>query len=372
MTTLTPDQEKAMQRIRQARFALLNNHPFFGDLAFGMPIKINDELNPPTAATDGESLYYHSEFVNSLSIDQLVFVTGHEILHAALTHVLRRGTRDPMNWNIACDVVVNQILVKNRVGKKPHGLIYDPILYQQCDGLVDRVYDKLPKKPTYSAMDNLIENPAIDKAASAAKWRGKLQQAVEAGKAAGKVPGEIEALIAPIESATVAWEDELFTTVTTNTGEDRTYAKRNRRYAALDVLLPGKYGEKTGDIVFAIDCSGSTSDAMVARCANEVQRIMRALRPEKLHVLYFDTNVKKHEVYGPDDELDVRAYGRGGTMFSPIFEYVAEKGIEPQHVIVATDLYCDDYGPEPGYPVIWCVMDSNLDNAPWGKVILTE
>lgn len=372
MTGLTDSQEKAMKRIRQARFNLLNSHPFFGDLAFGMPIKINDELNPPTAATDGENLYYHSEFVNSLSLDELMFVTGHEILHAALTHVFRRGTRDPINWNIACDVVVNQILINNRVGKMPKGLIYNPILFQECGGLVDRVYDKLPKNPNTSPMDHMIDNPGIDKAASAAKWRGRMEQAMDAAKKAGKMPGEIETLLAPIESQTVAWEDELFTTVTTEKGEDRTYAKRNRRYAALDVLLPGKYGEKTDDIVFAIDCSGSTSDAMVARCANEVQRIMRTLRPEKLHVLYFDTAIKKHEVYGPDDELDVRAYGRGGTMFSPIFEYIAEKGIEPQHVIVATDLYCDDYGPEPSYPVIWCVMDSKLDNAPWGKVIVTE
>ena len=96
------------------------------------------------------------------------------------------------------------------------------------------------------------------------------------------------------------------------------------------------------------------------------------VRPEKIHVLYFDTNVKKHEQYEADDEFEVKAYGRGGTAFSPIFDYIQTNGIEPQHVIVATDLDCYDFGEEPEYPVIWCVMKSSKDHAPWGKMIHTD
>ena len=34
----------------------------------------------------------------------------HEVLHAALQHIWRRGDRDRELWDMACDYVVNQII----------------------------------------------------------------------------------------------------------------------------------------------------------------------------------------------------------------------------------------------------------------------
>lgn len=373
-------EEKAMRSIRRARTELMSSHPFWGDLAFGMPIKIDSTLNPPTAATDGEGLFYHPKFVESLKPEELVFVTGHEVLHAALLHVTRKGDRNPKKWNIACDIVVNRLLYENRVGTMPKGLIYDPILYQQGEGLVSRIYDLLPKDPEQygkEAMDDFKQGDGASKATPqelANKWRGKLARAQEVAKQAGKMPGNLDIFVDQITSETVAWEEEIFNEITANKGDDRTYAKRNRRTASLDVLLPGKYGEKMGDLVFAIDCSGSTSNEMVARCANEIERAMRVLRPEKTHVIYWDTDIKKVEVYEPDDELNVRAYGRGGTSVGCVFDYIRDNDIEPQHCIIATDLlFGGDFGSfEPDYPVIWCIMESQATGAPFGKEIHTD
>jgi predicted metal-dependent peptidase len=373
-------EEEAMRSIRRARTELMSSHPFWGDLAFGMPIKIDSTLVPPTAATDGEGLYYHPDFVKTLTKDELVFVTGHEVLHAALLHVTRRGDRNPMKWNIACDIVVNHLLAQNCVGKMPKDLIFDPSLYAQGEGLVSRIYDLLPNKPENypkQAMDDFKQGEGASKATPqelANKWRGKLARAQEVAKQAGKMPSNLDIFVDQIVSETVAWEEEIFNEITSNKGDDRTYAKRNRRTASLDVLLPGKYGEKMGDLVFAIDCSGSTSNEMVARCANEIERAMRVLRPEKTHVIYWDTSVKKVEVYEPDDELNVRAYGRGGTSVGCVFDYIEENNIDPQHCIIATDLaFGGDFGSsEPDYPVIWCIMESKRTGAPFGKEIHTD
>lgn len=367
---MKPEHEAVMQRVRRSRLDLLANNPFFGDLAFNMDIELDDTLNPPTAATDGEGLYYHPDFVTSLTDKQLTFVTGHEILHAALMHLDRRGDRTPQRFNVAADIVCNQILVDNNVGDMPENMIYDPRLYHRGSGILHKIYDLLPEDDPRQSFDDFKPGKP-GKKSNPAKMRGKIHQAMEAAKAAGNMSGSLEGLIEQATTPKVRWEDELFSELITCKGDDRTYAKRNRRYAALDVLIPGRYGEKTGDLVFAIDCSGSTSDAMVGQCAAEIQRAKDALRPERTHVLYFDSAIKKHDIYEADDELDVQVYGRGGTAFSPIFKYIEENGIEPQHVIVATDLYCDDYGPEPDYPVIWCVMDSEADNAPWGRTIQT-
>lgn len=136
--------------------------------------------------------------------------------------------------------------------------------------------------------------------------------------------------------------------------------------------MPAQVGVRAGKLAFAIDCSGSTSDAMVGQCGAEVKRAMDAHNYEEIHVIYFDRDIKKVEVFRPDDEIVVKVYGRGGTAFSPIFKYIADNEIEPEACIVATDLYCHDYGPEPDYPVIWCVMDgAGHTPPPFGRVIDT-
>jgi predicted metal-dependent peptidase len=40
----------------------------------------------------------------------LIFVLAHEIDHAAKKHCLRRGGRDPLAWNVACDYSNNLFL----------------------------------------------------------------------------------------------------------------------------------------------------------------------------------------------------------------------------------------------------------------------
>lgn len=372
----TKEQEVAdiTMACRRARMTMLANHPFFGDMAMKMEIKLDDTLPMPTAATDGDDLFFHPDFVKKLTPPELVFVMGHEVLHAALQHVQRMGNKDG-RWQIATDIVVNQLLVNNQVGKMPKGLIYEPNLFQLGEGSVDKIYDLLKPEDIKDKQPMDDFKPGGKKGndpVEAAKWRARIQQAADNAKAAGKMPGDIETILDQCGESTVAWEDEIFNEITSDKGEERTYAKRNRRYAALDVLMPGNYGDKTGDLVFAIDCSGSTSDDMVKRIGGEVRKAAKVLKPEKVHILYFDTRVLKHEQYNWDDDFEVHAVGRGGTAFSPVFDYINEQKIDPQHCIVATDLGSDDFGIEPDYPVLWCVMDACSDYAAFGKVIMAD
>lgn len=367
----TERDKKLMEKLRRARIDLLSNHPFFGDLALSMPMVIDDTLPMPTAATDGESLFFHPDFVAGLTEPQTTFVMGHEVIHAAFMHIDRIGGRNPHKFNLAADIVTNQILVDNQIGAMPQGLVYDPYLYAEGGGIVTRIYDLLPDNDQRQAMDDLMPIKAKG-IGQAMKARARIQRAFKTAKDAGKMPGNLEKLIEMFEDAKVSWEDELFQTITSLKGDDRTYAKRNRRFPHSTTLMPGRYGEQMGDLVFAIDCSGSTSDAMVSQCAAEIKKAMQATRPERTIVIYWDTTVKKVETYGPDDELNVKVYGRGGTDPNCIWKYIEENDIHPEHCVVATDLYFGgNFGPEPDYPVIWCVMDSNETNAPFGKVINT-
>jgi predicted metal-dependent peptidase len=52
-------------RIQKARTALLLDHPFFGSLLFRL--KGRESRSVKTMATDGVSLYYNPEFVDTLN-----------------------------------------------------------------------------------------------------------------------------------------------------------------------------------------------------------------------------------------------------------------------------------------------------------------
>lgn len=378
---MTPEFKKQMDRIRGARMKLSGQHPFFADLAFSFPIKIEPALNPPTAATDGGTIWLHPDLVDSLSDPELQFILSHEVLHPALMHNQRLMGRDLKRWNVACDIVVNQLLVDNNVGKAPNWVIQDYYAYHKGGGKVEAIYDLLPENKccdpgtgnsgNYASLDHVMEfkgNPE-DHAAS---MRNKLHQAAATAKKAGKLSGSIEAFIEQATTAKVPWQEKLRAFVTTAMNDDRTWAKPNRRYQATDIYLPGRDGERMGVIVVAPDCSGSTSDQMLSQVSAEVRSIQEELRPEKIHVIYWDTAIKKHDEFEADDPIEVSVYGRGGTDPRCLFEYLEKEGIEPDCVIVPTDLYFggdNSFGPKPNYPVMWTILDGGSDHAPWGEVL---
>ena len=96
-------------RIQKARTTLLLDHPFFGTLLFRLGAKACSSI--ATMATDGKSLFYNTEFVDTLNAAELAGVLAHEVMHPALQHHTRRDDRDQARWNMACDFAINPILL---------------------------------------------------------------------------------------------------------------------------------------------------------------------------------------------------------------------------------------------------------------------
>jgi predicted metal-dependent peptidase len=98
----------SVARIQKARTALLLDHPFFGTLLFRLGARARSSI--ATMATDGVSLYFNPEFVETLSSAELIGTLAHETMHPA-QHQTRRGSRNPKRWNMACDYAINPLLV---------------------------------------------------------------------------------------------------------------------------------------------------------------------------------------------------------------------------------------------------------------------
>ena len=83
------------------------------------------DWNFPSCWVNGKQLGYNPQWMQTKTLDEVVFIICHEILHCVLFHPHRRGNRDHFLWNVACDYAVNAILVEQYIGKLPKGCLFD-------------------------------------------------------------------------------------------------------------------------------------------------------------------------------------------------------------------------------------------------------
>jgi predicted metal-dependent peptidase len=114
--------------------------PFFATIALFAQFRPTQQLD--TAATDGKDIFFNPDYLRSLSPAQQDGLLLHEVLHAALLHVLRRGVREQKVWNVAADIIVNGAIAQQGFELPPGGL-RDLKLEHLC---VEEIYELLLKK----------------------------------------------------------------------------------------------------------------------------------------------------------------------------------------------------------------------------------
>ena len=376
------DTEK---RLSKAKTALVLEHPFIGNIALNMPFILTEDI--PTAATNGERVLFNPKFCEELSDEELKFLVAHECMHPMLEHPFRRQERDIRKWNQAGDYVINQLLVAENMGKMPEGGLYDMDIWNKGGGTTDGIYKILPTEkenddsnggigsvgngngdPLDQCLD--AEGGQAETEQKAAEWKVRVAQAAQAAKMMGKMSAGLERFVGTVLKAKIDWREVLKSFVERCKDDTRSWARPNRRFLAQGLYLPTSSGEAIGELVVAVDCSGSIGQDELDQFAAEVLTIKEDSNPTCIHVIYFDYEVSHYEKFTRDDELHIEPHGGGGTAFSPVFAYIEEHGIDPIACVFLTDLYCDDYGDEPSYPVLWIAIDKDKTDAPFGEVVV--
>ena len=97
-----------IERLKRKMFV---KYPFFGSVVANVSYK--EDTTIKTAETDGKTIYYNPNFLNSLNVSEQTFVFAHEVCHIAFNHILRSEGKDEYTWNIATDGVINQFLKRD-------------------------------------------------------------------------------------------------------------------------------------------------------------------------------------------------------------------------------------------------------------------
>jgi len=394
-------------KMTKARAALVLDHPFWGVLALRLRMRADPICK--TLWTDGVELGYNPDYIKSLSIGVLKGSIGHEIMHVANQHNTRRGSRDPRKWNRACDYAINPLLLQAGL-ELPEGILLD----DSFDGkAAEAIYSLLPSEGDDSPQETFDSGNSsategadsqgnqevgndpggcgeirdlpgegggaaseVEKTIHEQEWTAALTQAAQIAKRAGKLPAGMERFVKELVQPKIDWREVLRDFLEKSTRNDYSWLYPSRRYLTQGVYLPGLFS--LGDlekIVIAVDTSGSVSSDDLEQVASEIFSILDEFPETIIELIFCDYEFQGHQTITADDlPLQLEAKGGGGTSFIPPFEWLQKEGIEPVCLIYITDLACDQYPEQPGFPVLWIQTEENryATSPPFGETILME
>lgn len=415
----------AVSVLDRAKANLVYRHPFFASILMRRPL-IKDETIPTAGVDARGNVYYNPKFIETLNLEQAIFLLCHEVMHVVCQHALRLKERDHLRWNLAGDAFINDILQADNIGQMIQGAVNRP---GSRDKTTDQLYNELPPPKCSQCGGQIMHGQGQQggqqqgqqggggqqqgQGQGKKKQKGKGQgghahgnngqpcncpggghgegiggigqdlldrggplspderkqieaetkvavaQAAQIAKAQGKLPGVLGGIVAKLIESKVPWYEVLERFMTSFAKTESTWAKRNRRYRNHYLPWVGKTPQM-GDIVLQIDVSGSISQQELNHYAGHMARICEQCRPNKVHVLYVDTQVQKHLEFDPrnGDEVKLEFYSGGGTDMEAGFRYV-EKNIDDAEVIIClTDGYTS-FTKAPDKPVVW-VVSSNV------------
>jgi predicted metal-dependent peptidase len=397
------------RKVQKAKITLMRNPKFAllsGVLMVGKTSVVD---NVRTACTNGRDEKYGRKFVKSLRDQELNFLVAHENGHKMYRHLTtwkKLHDEDHRLANQACDYVINLMLKDLDPTESVIAMPRFPAGHPMAGkvmGLVDERFRGMNSKQVFDILkqekeeggsgegdgDDGMDDHDWDEAKDMTEEEKKelereIDQAIRQGmmarqKIAGAGSGEggLDRELAELLEPKVNWREVLrdFVKSTCNAKDASSWRKVNRRFLSTGMYMPTLIGEKVGHLVIAVDTSGSVGDDELAEFLSEVKGIAEEVNPACVDLLYWGSSVVQHETYGDGQASDIIASTRpksgGGTSPSCISEYLKEKNIKPECVIILTDgCVGGDWGSDWTAPTLWCIVGDYFDGeADNGKTI---
>jgi predicted metal-dependent peptidase len=284
-----------------------------------------------------------------------------------------------MLYNIAADYIVNNLLVRDRIGEKPSIVdCYQDFKYEGWTS--EEVYKALfdeAKKNGEEFLEQLgemldehldLEGDGTEEDNKDGKGRpkyskGELDQIKDEIKeaminsaqtaGAGNVPGGVQRLIKELTEPKMNWRELLRQQIQSTIKSDYTFSRPSRKGWHTGAILPGMNFMDTIDICISIDMSGSIGNDQAKDFLGEIKGIMDEYKDYRIKLWCFDTSVYNEQDFsadGGEDLTDYEILGGGGTDFMVNWTYMKDNDIQPKKFIMFTDGYAWDSWGDPE----WC------------------
>ncbi len=390
--------EEIYNRIVKARIQIQLKSPFFSYLSLYLKFKEDKKIGTMGVNERGD-LYYNPDFINPLSDEEIEGCLLHEILHLALRHLIRCGTRDKEIFNISADLCVNWLVNKNdyylpkgallpdregnfemagikveNIGNKSAEIVYDELIKNLKK--VVKLYGgngggKQIDKHIYT--DGLTEE---EKRKIEQVWEERVQEAMSVAQMRGDVPAGLDRLLKELHREQINWRTLLNKYITQQFPYDFSYHKYSKRSIGVGEYMPIELKEKV-ELAVCIDLSGSIGDKEYSDFMSEVIGIACAYQ-ERCDIHFYSHDVEGY--YGGlvrngniEEIRKVKLKGGGGTSYNPVIELM-NKNRNIKAVVWLTDGYGDEITTKPNYPILWVLNKDGSDEIikNYGRVVILK
>lgn len=367
------DIEKEIQRFKME---LLRKMPFYGDVI--AHIEFVKNKNIPTAATNGKVIWYNPDFFSGINSGYRNFIIMHEFFHIMLRHGMRNadGEKDAAIWNAACDIIINDMLIKMRYSFISNGISYqrpdkgifaDIKKNETAENLYAKIKSdnetgnkntgKLIIRKQYIAdkMDIkdicIYDNPSDIKIYDMRSDEIKLNDLAiselisrsasknRASMGSYRIPSEMLALT---RSKRLNWKKLLKDFLTQEIGDETSYTTPERKYIHMDMILPGHSlcEENVEEIWAFVDSSGSIEHPELEQFLTQLHRISREFKCV-FNICFWDVEVNAvyKKILREDDIFKCIPKTSGGTDINCVYRWLHKNKVKPDVMLILTDGY---------------------------------
>ncbi len=362
-------QANLLKKLEKARTEIFLKEPFLGYVLQQLDIVFTEKVS--TAATDGLKIYFNHEYFKKLDGEQLKFILLHELMHVVLHHPSRMKGKEKQRFNIACDIVANDLLFHYGYTLKGMNVIYGKQFgISGVTQTAESIYRMLKGKVKTIVIhySDLIITDHTE--TSANRIKSVVSQAIENGY--NPDPHILKKRVLNInETKKKQRWTHLLHKYMKQKENDYNFDRTDHRYQ--DVLLPHYSSQNLvlNQAWFVVDVSGSISDEMLQTSYRAIRQTLQNVPNSDCEISFFSsevTNPVKLCSLSKLKETFKSIKTTYGTNFKKIFEAMPTfyKGMLPSAVVIITD--GRGYFPEKelalNVPVIWLITGNK--KAPFG------
>jgi predicted metal-dependent peptidase len=352
-----------IDKLEKARLKIFVGQPYLGFILQYYEVILCDDID--TAATNGDVILFGISFLEKLSMNETIFVLLHELLHIVLLHPNRKDDRDSYRFNVAADIVVNDILIDYRFNYEKLPIITGNIYkLHGINHTVESIYDKLPKELTCQLLDGhhlwgkgQVSEERLKDIMKKAREQGYNQQL--SGRDLNDLYGN--------QQSKNNWH-QILKDILVKSVKDYTFQKIDQRFP--DILLPSytEFDDQLTNIWFLVDVSRSMNNQDVISMFAEINSIIKPYQSVQCEISFFSTKVTKPVRFSNAKELIETMstiQSTGGTSFTEIFDSVDVyySHDKPKAMLILTDGYAKFpvKNPFPSIAVFWCINNLRVN-----------
>lgn len=383
--------KKIEKKLSEAKARLLVEKPYFGTLAANLTLKENEDQQ--SFLSDGTLFEYNSDYLESLSIDELGFALSNGAMHAALAYENRKNERMSWLWQLSTDYAINALLVQNGL-ELPERVNYE----RRFDGMyAEEIYAMLKdeiQNENFSDEEsnetgfnennerhhNEIQSPdqeeakeknrpqmEVENTLQEERFEQLQEEALQKANAHGELPEGIERFVELKHQSIIDWREELHHALDRHYRNDYRMMPPSKKLLYSGIYLPSLYSERL-NLVVAIDSSGSVDEVLLSSFIDELEALLLSFNDVSVELLICDDRIRSHQSIVGGERIEYQLQGGGGTSFKPVFEFIDSADFTCNLLLYFTDLEGIFPHQTPDYETFWITPQKK--EIPYGDIIL--